>query len=160
MEKQVIVSCEEGQTLSVSIQDKNMDTVYSLAVVSQVAVMGSSYIFTDVDGCHQVVPNTTPFFIEYDEVVAAPEQESTVPFYTELPEADEQPYESVREGGLNAATAKEWDAARNKSTSESIADWAGVDVNMADMVVDAEVGGHTIQNGSIMDIIGLISKMK
>jgi hypothetical protein len=159
MEKQVIVSCEDGQTLSVSIQDKNMDTVYSLAVVSQVAVMGSSYIFTDVDGCHQVVPNTTPFFIEYDAVVA-PTQESTVPFYTELPESDEQPYESVREGGLNAATAKEWDAARNKSTSESIADWAGVDVNMADMVVDAEVGGHTIQNGSIMDIIGLISKMK
>jgi hypothetical protein len=162
MEKQVIVSCEDGQTLSISIQDKNMDTVYSLAVVVQVAVLGSSYIFTDVDGCHQVVPVSTPFFIEYDEVAepAAVPQDCTVPFYTELPEADEQPYVPVREDGLNAATPKEWDAARNKSTSESIADWAGVDVNMADMVVDAEVGGHTIQNGSIMDIIGLISKMK
>jgi len=160
MEKQVIVSCEEGQTLSVSIQDKNMDTVYSLAVVSQVAVMGSSYIFTDVDGCHQIVPNTTPFFIEYDEVVAAPEQESTVPFYTELPEADEQPYQSVREGGLNAATAKEWDAARNKSTSESIADWAGEDVNLADMVVDAQAGGQKIENGSILDLLGMLGKMK
>jgi hypothetical protein len=159
MEKQVIVSCEDGQTLSISIQDKNMDTVYSLAVVVQVAVLGSSYIFTDVDGCHQVVPSTTPFFIEYDQVVA-PSQESTVPFYTELPESDEQPYESVREGGLNAATAKEWDAARNKSTSESIDNWAGEDVSLTDMAVDAQVGGHTIQNGNIMDIIGLISKMK
>lgn len=159
MEKQVIVSCEEGQTLSISIQDKNMDTVYSLAVVVQVAVLGSSYIFTDVDGCHQVVPSTTPFFIEYDAVVA-PTQESTVPFYTELPESDEQPYKSVREGGLNAATAKEWDAARNKSTSESISDWAGEEVNLADMVVDAQAGGQKIENGSIFDLLSMLGKMK
>ena len=156
MEKQVIVSCEEGQTLSISIQDKNMDTVYSLDVVVQVAALGSSYIFTDVDGCHQVVPNTASFFIEYDEVVAKPTQADTVPFYTELPEADEQPYVPVKESGINAATAKEWDAARMAVEAPAV----GVDATLSDMVIDCEMGGQKIQNGSIMDLLGILGKMR
>ena len=156
MEKHLLVSCEEGQTLSVSIQDKELNSIWNLDQVVQVALAGSSYIFTDVDGCHQVVPVSTSFFIEYDKVAepAAVPQDCTVPFYTELPEADEQPYVPVREDGLNAATPKEWDAARTPAKVE------GTDVNLADMVVDGKAGGQHIENGNIMDLIGLLGKMK